>query len=163
MIINDVRKGSYLDSVALMRMSRSINGLDGVEEAALMMGTPANLRIMSDARLLTEVGQAASGGDLVIGIRAATAEAANLALAEARTLLDQPKTKAATGASWRPRSLRAAVKAAPRSNLALISVPGEFAVAEARKAVRSGLHVMIFSDNVAIADEVAIKQEAQAL
>jgi len=30
--------------------------------------------------------------------------------------------------------------------LALISVPGAFAAAEARKALESGMHVMMFSD-----------------
>ena len=61
-IINAVRKGFYLDSVALMRMSRSLADLDGVEEAAMMMGTPANHQIMEDAGLLDEVGKGAGGG-----------------------------------------------------------------------------------------------------
>jgi FdrA protein len=45
--------------------------------------------------------------------------------------------------------------------LALISVPGDFAVAEARKAMALGLHTMIFSDNVPIEDEAALKREAR--
>jgi FdrA protein len=52
------------------------------------------------------------------------------------------------------------VQAQPAANLALISVPGDFAAAEARKALRRGLHVMVFSDNVAIEDEIALKNEA---
>jgi FdrA protein len=51
----------------------------------------------------------------------------------------------------------------PGANLALISVPGDFAAAEARKAIRRGLHAMIFSDNVSLADEVALKREAREL
>jgi FdrA protein len=51
----------------------------------------------------------------------------------------------------------------PDANLALISVPGHFASAEARKALALGLHVMVFSDNVSIAEEVALKREARAL
>jgi FdrA protein len=83
-IVNEVRKGFYLDSVALMRFSRTIAGLDGVDEAALMMGTPANRRIMADAGLLNEAGRAAEGGDLVIGIRAKDQERAyGLASADA--------------------------------------------------------------------------------
>ena len=50
----------------------------------------------------------------------------------------------------------------PAANLALISVPGDFAVTEARKALEFGLHVMIFSDNVPIADEAALKRDARA-
>jgi succinyl-CoA synthetase alpha subunit len=58
--------------------------------------------------------------------------------------------------------VRAAAKSLPDANLALISVPGDFAVAEARNAIASGLHVMIFSDNVTIEHELALKQEARA-
>jgi FdrA protein len=162
-VINEVRRGFYLDSVALMRLSRGIAERAGVEEAALMMGTPANKRIMADAGLLAAAGQAAEGGDLVIGVRADTRARADEALQEALRELDTPSGHGGAAAQWRPRSLRAAVKQAPDSNLALISVPGDFAAAEARKALRRGLHVMIFSDNVSLADEAALKQEAQTL
>jgi succinyl-CoA synthetase alpha subunit len=46
-------------------------------------------------------------------------------------------------------------------NLALISVPGEFAAEEARKALRKNLHVMLFSDNVSVEDECSLKEEAR--
>ena len=159
-IINEVRKGFYLDSVALMRLSRSIACMEGIEEAALMMGTPANRQIMADAGLLANAGEAAGGGDLIIGIRVGTLEDAGAALAEAVTLLDQPTISGRDGAAWRPRTLRAAVKSAPMSNLALISVAGDFAIAEARKAIRRGLHAMIFSNNVGLAEEAELKREA---
>ena len=64
--INEVRHGFYVDSVALMRLSQTIAQLDGVQEAALMMGTSANQEILAAARLLSDAGQAAQGGDLVI-------------------------------------------------------------------------------------------------
>jgi succinyl-CoA synthetase alpha subunit len=160
-ILNEVRPGCYLDSVALMRLSREIAGLAGVEEAALMMATPANKQIMAAAGLLAASGKAAQGGDLVLGIRAESPAAAAAARDQALGLLDAPRRGGGNTAAWRPRSLRAAVTAAPESNLALISVPGEFAAAEARKALRRGLHVMMFSDNVALADEVALKSEAR--
>ncbi len=158
-----MRRGFYLDSVALMRLSQAVANMDGVEEAALMMGTPANKGIMADAGLLAADGKGAGGGDLVIAIRASTAAAAEAAAAEAGRLLDQPRMGDGQGGTWRPRTIRAAVKAAPGSNLALISVPGDFAAAEARKALRQGLHVMIFSDNVPLADEAALKREAREL
>jgi succinyl-CoA synthetase alpha subunit len=58
------------------------------------------------------------------------------------------------------RSLQMALARSPAANLALISVPGDYAAAEAMKALRLGLHVMLFSDNVALADEVALKRYA---
>lgn len=162
-VVNQVRRGFFLDSVALMRHSRTIASLDGVEEAALMMGTAANKEIMADAGLLAAEGGAAGGGDLVIGIRAGSAKAAKAALAESGELLERPAAAPGAENQWRPRTIRAAVEALPGANLALISVPGDYAAAEARKALRRGLNVMIFSDNVALADELELKQEAREL
>ena len=162
-VVNVVRSGFYLDSVALMRQSRTIAARDGIEEAALMMGTPANREILADAGLLAAAGQNASGGDLIIAIRGRDEATAEAALAEAETGLDVPRSGGDGTAVWRPRSLGAAVDIAPDANLALISVPGPFAAAEARKAIRQGLNAMIFSDNVPLAEEVELKREARSL
>ncbi len=158
-VINEVRRGFYLDSVALMRVSATIAGTEGIEEAALMMATPANKQIMADAGILGPLGEDAQGGDLVCAVRAVSEAAARAAIADAVQLLDQPR-RSGGGDTWRPKSLRQAVKATPSANLALISVSGEFAVAEARKAINAGLHAMIFSDNVPLAEERSLKQEA---
>ncbi len=83
-ILNEVRKGFYLDSVALMRLSREIAEMEGVQEAAMMMGTPSNREIMAGAGLFAKAGQAAGGGDLIIGIRAESDEAAKAAMARVR-------------------------------------------------------------------------------
>lgn len=161
-VINEVLRGFYLDSVALLRMSQSLAALDGVDEAAMMMGSPSNRQIMADAGILNAAGEAAEGGDLVIGIRAESQDVADMALKEARAILEQSSAAKGGGETWRPRSVRSAVKAMPEANFALISVPGDFAISEARKGLRRGLHVMIFSDNVPVADEAALKQEALA-
>jgi FdrA protein len=162
-LVNDVRQACYLDSVALMRYSKTLMEVDGVVEAAMMMGTPANREIMTNAGLLGPDARSASGGDLIIGVRAENAKAAQAALDEAKRLVEQPSGNRGSRMAWRPRSIRAAVASQPDANLALISVAGEFAVAEARKAIRRGLHVMIFSDNVALSDEVSLKREAREL
>lgn len=160
-IRNEVRKGTYLDSVALMRMSRTVAAMDGVVECGMMMATPANKRIMADAGVLAMEGEQAGPGDLVIAVSARTVAAADAALAAAKAQIDAPKTAAVGAAAWAPRTIRAAVRADPAANLALISVPGAFAAAEGRKALSRGLNVMMFSDNVPIADEVALKQLAR--
>jgi len=161
MIRNEIRKGFYLDSVALMRAAQTIAALPGIEEAGIMIGTPANKEILREARLLDEAGAHAGPGDLVIALRARDPAAAAAAMTEARRLLDQPRRSEVSDTSWLPRSLRAAVQQMPGANFALISVPGEFAAAEARKGLRRGLNVMIFSDNVPLAQEVALKREAR--
>jgi FdrA protein len=162
-VLNEVRAGFYLDSVALMRLSRKIAGQPGIAEAALMMGTPANKEILRDAHLLAAGGEAAQGNDLIIGIRADTEISARRGLDHALAALETSRAPASPGQTWRPRSLRAALKSLPDANLALISVPGAYAAAEARKALRRGLHVMIFSDNVPLAEELTLKREAREL
>ncbi len=162
-ILNEVRMSAYLDSVALMTIAQRLQALAGVEVAGLMIGTPANLQILREAGVLSSEGAAAGPGDIVIALRATSEAAAQAALAHARQLLDRPRAAAASSASWQPRTLHAALAQSPMANLALISVPGDFAVAEARKALHAGLHTMIFSDNVSIADEVSLKREARDL
>ena len=89
------------------------------------------------------------------------AAAGAAALATARALIDQPRASGGAADDKSSRTIRAAVQRLPAANLALISVPGDFAIAEARKALALGLHVMIFSDNVPLADEAALKREAR--
>jgi FdrA protein len=160
-IRNEVRRTTYLDSIVLMRMSREIAALAGVEEAGLIMGTPANKEILRAAGILGPEGDKAEAGDLILALRAADDGAAEAALGEARRLLDRPSALGAGAAADAPRSLRAGLRELPDANLALISVPGDFAAAEARKALDLGLHAMIFSDNVPLADEVALKRAAR--
>ncbi len=162
-VLNEVRRGAYLDSVALMRISQVVRCLEQIEEATLMMGTPANKEIMADAGILSEVGRAAGGSDLVIAVRAQNAPAAKAGLAAALAQLDAPALPHARGVGWRPRTLQSAAAALRGANVALISVPGEYAAAEARKAIRAGLHTMIFSDNVPIEAEAELKLEARDL
>jgi FdrA protein len=160
-IRNEVRRATYLDSIVLMRMSREIAALAGVEEAGLIMGTPANKEILREAGILAAEGGKAEAGDLILALRAADGAAAEAALAEARRLLARPSALGAAAAADAPRTLRAGLRELPDANLALTSVPGDFAVAEARKALDLRLHAMIFSDNVPLADEAALKREAR--
>jgi FdrA protein len=160
-ILNEVRRATYLDSIVLMRMSREIAALPGVEEAGLITGTPANKEILREAGILGPEGATAEAGDLILALRAADAAAGAAALAAARRLLERPGVPGAPALFDAPRSIRAALREMPDANLALISVPGDFAVAEARKALDLGLNAMIFSDNVPLADEAALKREAR--
>ena len=160
-VLNLVRKGTYLDSVALMRMSRTVAAMPGVVECGMMMATPANKRIMADAGVLGMEGEGAGPGDLVLALSARDSASADAALTAAQALLDKPKSGGVGATAWAPRTIRAAVQVDPTANLALISVAGAFAAAEARKALSRGLNVMMFSDNVPISDEVALKQLAR--
>ena len=162
-ILNEVRRSTYLDSIVLMRMSRQIAALPGVEEAGLVIGTPANKDILREARILGPDGDNAEPGDLILALRAKDNATGEAALAEAKRLIDQPGVSGPPSSVGAPRTLRTAVSDMGDANLALISVPGHFATDEARKALQLGLNVMIFSDNVGIEDEAALKREAREL
>ena len=158
---NRVRRSFYLDSVALMRLARELAALSGVDEAALMIGSASNKQVLADAGLLADEGRLAGADDLVIAVRAADEEAGRNALEYAESLLERPSAAADGDRTWRPKTLASAAETLAGANLALISVPGEFAAEESRKALKAGLHVMLFSDNVSFDDERALKEEAR--
>jgi FdrA protein len=128
-----------------------------------MMGTPANKRVLAEAGLLAAEGEAAAGNDLILAVRADSGETAQGAIAAAEDRLARPLAGDHCPGDARPRTLRAALQERPDATLALISVPGDYAVAEARNAMRHGLDVMLFSDNVPLDDERTLKREARAL
>ena len=160
-VVNEVRRGFYLDSVALMRISGDLAALPGVEDAVAMVGTPANLEIMREAGLLASAGEAAGPNDLVVAIRAGGEAAAEDALARAGEALER-KRAPAEGGQWRPRTLDGALDRMGDANLVLVSTPGAYAAREARHALDRGLNVMLFSDNVPRESERALKERAHA-
>ena len=152
-----VRRSAYHDSVVLLGLARELRREPGVEEAAALMGTPANHDLLAQAGLATEDAQGAGPNDLVLVVRAASDAAAAGALARAEALLAARAHHAGPAAGAPPRTLVGALRRLPGANLALVSVPGAWAAAEARRALTRGLHVMLFSDNVALEDEIALK------
>jgi FdrA protein len=159
-VFNLVRRGAYHDSVTLMRLGRDMEAVAGVSRAAAMMGTPENRALLREAGLLGGEGEAAGPTDLIYAVAADAEAAASAAWQAADAGL--ARGDEAPPSSPRPRTLRGALDALPGANLALVSVPGPYAAAEAHKALAAGLHVMLFSDNVPVADEVALKRAARA-
>ena len=158
-VVNEVRRGFYLDSVALMRISGDLAALPGVEDAVAMIGTPANMEIMREAGLLVPAGEAAGPNDLVVAVRASDEAAAEAALVRTGDALER-KRAPAEGGQWRPRTLDGALDRMEDANLVLVSVPGVYAVREARRALDRGLNVMLFSDNVPLESERTLKERA---
>jgi len=158
---NFVRRSFYQDSVTLMRLTRDLEAVAGVRRAAAMMGTPPNRTLLAGAGLLTGEGETAGPADLVIAVAADDAGAAEAARAAVETALTAVRAGSARAAAP-PRTLHRALDTLPDATLALISVPGVYAGAEARRALAAGLHVMLFSDNVAVETEVALKRDAVA-
>lgn len=152
---------TYRDSVTLMQLAAKLARLPGVTNAAASMATPANLDLLHEAG--TDVSSVHAGpNDLLIMLDGEDA-AVEAALAEAQKLLSDRGAAEEPGERkpMAPRSVAMALSEAP-ARLAVVSVPGEYAAAEALKSVHLGLNVMLFSDNVSVADEVALKRAADA-
>jgi len=156
----EVLQSRYADSVTLMNAARELRRLEGIEDAALVMGTEANKRLLQNAGLLTSEGEAAAADDLIVVVSGSSARLEGAAQL-ARELLhrrsagtqQQPATAA-------PRTLLHALHLHPQANLAVISTAGAHAAAEARTALAYGLDVLLFSDNVSLEEEIALKQQA---
>ncbi len=161
-----VRRGSYRDSVLLMRLAQDLRAREGVHQAEVLMGTPNNLRALRDAGLLpAEILDARPASDDLVVVLEGDATGVDLALREALGVLDGERRLAGadpgTGATRRAvRSLDAALTLLPDANLVVLSIPGSHVLTEAMAALRRGLNVFVFSSNVPIEDEVALKREA---
>ncbi|MBM3127609.1 MAG: acyl-CoA synthetase FdrA [Chloroflexi bacterium] len=156
-----IKPGEYRDSVALMLIARELTALPGVADVSVVMGTPANKAVLAQAGLLNDAANAATPNDLLIAVKAKDDAAARAALHKAQELLAQRAASPQIGSAARPRTLRAALRATPGANLAIVSVAGQYAAAQAWDALRAGLHVLLFSDHVAVEDEIALKEYAR--
>lgn len=157
-----IRRSAYFDSVALMLAQREARGLPGVEDTGVVMATEANKSLLREGGLDFPELAAAGPDDLAVVARAATAAQAEAAVARAIEVLT--KRRAAGPADvYRPKTVAAAARQLPGANLAVISVPGRFAKAVATEALEARLHVLLFSDNVPIEHEIALKTRSRSL
>jgi FdrA protein len=140
----------YVDSVRLMQIAQRLRAHEGVQACEVLMGTPANL----EALAALGASCSASPTDVVIAV-----DGPEASLADAERELSAPAAaEPGAGPAARPRTLPAAARRLAGANVALVSVPGEYAVLEAHRALGEGMHVFLFSDHVAVADEVALKR-----
>ena len=154
-----LRTGAYADSVRLLQVSRTVQGVTGVAAAQVAMATPLNVEVLEGMGFPLPEG--ASPNDMVVAVRLAE-DADEGALDRALAAVDEALTaRAASGPTEEEphRTTAAALRDAPGS-LVLVSVPGASAVAEAMDALDAGHDVMVFSDNVPVEQEVALKDVA---
>jgi len=157
-----VFKDTYRDSVELMRIATDLERLPGVVRAGVVMGTPANRDLLADAGLLLPDAADPQPADLIVAVAAESDQAGAAAIERAAAALAGPTRATAEERQTTPvTTLHDALGEIHDANLALISAPGAYAAAEALKALKRGLHVFLFSDNVPIADEVALKELAE--
>jgi len=158
-IVARIKPNMYKDSVALMRIAEQVLTVPGVRRATLVMATPANKEILAEAGLLSEAANEARPSDLVIVVDADDPAALERATTLADELLQARRSarESAKAGEIAPRSIAMGLERLPAARIAQISVPGLYAGAEAMKAVKAGLDVFLFSDNVPLAEEQAVK------
>ncbi len=152
-----VKKGEYFDSVSLMIVSKEINKIQGVVDSSVVMGTSENKAILASAGMMIPEFSKCDDTDLLICIMAESEVLATNAFLAVDDLLKNIRNKKDDDTSAKIRSIESAIDHMPDANLVLISIAGKYAAAEAMKALKNGLHVMIFSDNVSIEDELKLK------
>lgn len=153
-----VRAGSYHDSVVLMQLQRALAGLPGVLDAGVVMATPANREVLAAGGL--EATAEAGPDDLLIVVKAESEAAAGEALSQVDALLRVRSTAESQG--FRPRSLGTALKQLPEARWVLVSVPGRYAADVAEEVLDQGRNVFLYSDNVPLEREAALKRKARA-
>jgi FdrA protein len=159
-----VLPGVYRDSLLLLSATRAMREGDGVEWATAVMATPANMQDLTDGGFPAGDLASADANDLVLAVRAPDAATADAAVDRGRAVLfAQGGRDDSEQARPAPRTVAGAVTELNDANVAVVSVPGPYAGLAAQQALTSGLHVLLFSDNVPLEEEIALKDRAAAL
>ena len=158
-----VKRRFYQDSLKLMRISGDMQEYDGIRQAFAFMGTDINKTTRIPPEVLTGEAKTAGPDDLILMIECDDAEIAENALYE----FDKKMTETAASVSQSglnheqlPSTLDEAIAAYPDAGIAVISIPGQYAAAQAMRALQLGLNVHLFSDNVSVDDEIFLKEFA---
>ncbi|MDO8212343.1 hypothetical protein [Conexibacter sp. CPCC 206217] len=152
-----VVRNRYVDSVRLMAVAQSLRERDGVAACEVLTGTPANLEQLAARGIAAD----AAPTDIVLAVDAGSSEDAAAALdaGEQALAADPPRAGGDGGSvSAPPRTSVSAARALGGANVALVSVPGEYATLEAHRALSEGMHTFLFSDHVSLDDELALKR-----
>lgn len=153
-----VRKNEYYDSVFLMRIAQILNDEPGVQQSLVLMATQANKTILAEAGISGSSIDTATPNDLVVAVISLENAIVEMMLASLDARLQN------ISRPDKPSSFRSFDEAAIFNtgiNLAVISVPGNYAAREAKKALEHGKHVFLFSNNVSLEEEVELKQLAE--
>ena len=156
--------GTYRDSLLLLSATRAMEDGPEVTWATAVMATPAAVEDLAGRGFPAGDLAGADANALVLAVRAADDAAAAGALEVGRAAIFEaaaaPREEPGRPA---PRTVGEAAARLPEANVAVVSVPGAYAAVAAHSALSAGLHVLLFSDNVPLAEEVELKERARRL
>ena len=158
MVSLQIKPNTYYDSITLMVISKELKKVPGVKEALVGMGTDLNLDIAKVTGLSSPELEAITPNDFFVALDCENEEAVANALKALEEQLN--KKEESRSAAYYPPTLTSALKADPKINLALISVPGRHAYDVAKDALDKNINVMLFSDNVSMEEEKKLKEYA---
>jgi len=156
-VSNIVKRNFHRDSVQLLHLSEEAKKIDGIKDAAVVMGTTTNKEILQKLGLLTDEGKAASESDMILAVMADSHSIIDSTMKQIEEMVLKPP--AVKGRSY--YSVDAALQAIPDANLAIVSIPGEHAREVVLKLLDKGLSVHLFSDHVPSEHELELKQYAR--
>lgn len=156
-----VLNNTYRDSVFLMKISSEICGMNGIIEASAMMATERNKDLFTKSGLANQQLLDAKADDLVIAIKAENEEVLNTAVSKAKEMLSASLAVNKDDKEVHQiKRLEHALSEDEKANVLLLSCAGDYAKYEAAKGLNSGMHIMLYSDNISIEDELALKKLA---
>ncbi|MDF3830590.1 MULTISPECIES: acyl-CoA synthetase FdrA [unclassified Pseudocitrobacter] len=164
MIYAFIKKGSFQDSVSLMIISRKLSERPEVDQVSVMMGTPANKSMLESTGFWHDDFAEATPNDICVAVRTETEQPAIMDLIREQLEKELSAIASASGSSQqllKARRWESACQKLPQANLLLVSVAGEYAASVAKEGLLAGKNVMLFSDNVPLAQEVELKNLAR--
>ena len=164
MIYAFVKKGSFQDSVSLMIISRKLSEHPEVDQVSVMMGTPANKSMLDSTGFWHDDFSQSTPNDICVAVRTESEQPEILDLIREQLEKELNAITTASGSSHqlvKARRWESACQKLPDANLLLVSVAGEYAASVAKEGILADKNVMLFSDNVPVAQEVELKTLAR--
>ena len=156
-VIGRIIKGLYFDSVTLMKVSGELAHERDIQDVSMVMGTSANKSILRASGMYLADFETAGDTDLIVSVRLPDPSRSEVVLDRLTADLKQSIKPARGSREVNPSGWEGSLELLKEANLALISVAGRYAGRLAHEALDHGLHVMIFSDNVPVETEKALK------
>lgn len=146
-------KNRYVDSVTLMTIAVELSEKDGIVGAECGMGTKQNVDLLLE--LGYEVPADTSSNDVMIAVESDSDEAMRDSVAYVESRLS-------TGRSKKEKAYRSVSDLEEGEfDIVQISLPGEYALEEAYKAIDKGCHVFMFTADVTLEEEHDLKVYAR--
>lgn len=160
MIFGLVKRNTYQDSVNLMLLSSKLSSMDGVSKVSIMMGTPANKNIFKNTNMYSVEFDTANPNDICIAVESEDSSMVSVVELELDKFISELSLSSRGSNIIKVRSLDTAIKKMDNTNLALVSIPGEYVFDEGNRLLDKGLNLFIFSDNVSMEEERKLKDKA---